>query len=106
VDPLRCPACGGEMQIIRFIDKCQADADEKILRHCGLWKACPEFDEGRRHRGCRRQSVAWQTVSRAMITVILIASAFKESFLNLFLRKMISQRCRLFTNFLEILLAF
>ncbi len=38
VDPLRCPECGGEMKIISFIDKCQADVVEKILRHCELWK--------------------------------------------------------------------
>ena len=38
VDPLRCPECGGTMQIIRFIEKCQPDVVEKILRHCGLWK--------------------------------------------------------------------
>ena len=38
-----CPelveGCGGEMKIISFIDKCRADVVEKILRHCGLWKA-------------------------------------------------------------------
>ena len=38
VDPLRCPDCGGEMKVIRFIDKCQADVVEKIVRHGGLWK--------------------------------------------------------------------
>jgi hypothetical protein len=38
VDPLRCPDCGGEMKIISFINTCQADVVEKILRHCGLWK--------------------------------------------------------------------
>jgi len=38
VDPLRCPECGGEMKVISFIDKCQADVVEKILRHCGLWQ--------------------------------------------------------------------
>ena len=38
VDPLRCPACGGAMQIISFIDKCQPEVVERILRHCGLWK--------------------------------------------------------------------
>ncbi|HQG44512.1 MAG TPA: transposase [bacterium] len=43
VDPLRCPECGGEMKIISFIEKCQPDVVEKILRHCGLWKACPEL---------------------------------------------------------------
>lgn len=38
VDPLRCPACGGAMKIISFIDKCQPEVVERILRHCGLWK--------------------------------------------------------------------
>ena len=38
VDPLRCPACGGTMKIVSFIDKCQPEVVEKILRHCGLWK--------------------------------------------------------------------
>jgi hypothetical protein len=40
VDPLQCPECGAEMMIISFIfiEKCQPDVVEKILRHCGLWK--------------------------------------------------------------------
>ena len=38
VDALRCPACGGAMKIISFIDKCQPEVVERILRHCGLWK--------------------------------------------------------------------
>ena len=38
VDQLRCPECGGEMKIISFIDKCQTEVVEKILRYCGLWK--------------------------------------------------------------------
>ena len=38
VDPLQCPACGGTMQIVSFIEKCQPEVVEKILRHCGLWK--------------------------------------------------------------------
>jgi hypothetical protein len=46
VDPLRCPECGDEMKIISFIEKCQPEVVEKILRHCGLWKACPELAEG------------------------------------------------------------
>jgi len=32
------PACGGTMRIIGFIDKCQPEVVEKILRHCGLCK--------------------------------------------------------------------
>jgi len=38
VDPLRCPACGGTRKIVSFIEKCQPDVIEKILRHWGLWK--------------------------------------------------------------------
>ena len=38
VDPLECPQCGGVMKIIRFIERCQADVIERILRHCGLWE--------------------------------------------------------------------
>jgi hypothetical protein len=32
------PGLWGRVPIISFIDKCQADVVEKILRHCGLWK--------------------------------------------------------------------
>ena len=38
VDPLECPHCGGAMRIISFIERCQADLIERILRHCGLWE--------------------------------------------------------------------
>ena len=38
VDPLECPKCGAEMRIIAFIERCQRDVVEKILRHCGLWE--------------------------------------------------------------------
>ena len=38
VDPLLCPKCGGEMKIIRFIERRQSEVIEKILRHCGMWK--------------------------------------------------------------------
>ena len=38
VDPLACPCCGGQMKIISFIERCQADVIERILRHCGLWE--------------------------------------------------------------------
>ncbi|MGQ9853611.1 MAG: hypothetical protein ACUVTG_09445 [Candidatus Oleimicrobiaceae bacterium] len=30
VDPLRCPECGGEMKVVSFIEKCQAEVVEKI----------------------------------------------------------------------------
>ena len=38
VDPLECPQCGGAMKIVSFIERCQADVIERILRHCGLWE--------------------------------------------------------------------
>jgi hypothetical protein len=38
VDPLECPQCGGTMKIISFIERCQGDVIERILRHCGLWE--------------------------------------------------------------------
>ena len=37
VDPLKC-VCGGRMRIISFIEACQSDVVEKILRHLGLWE--------------------------------------------------------------------
>ena len=39
IDPMACPQCGGEMKIVSFIDPPQEAVIEKILRHCGLWKA-------------------------------------------------------------------
>jgi len=38
VDPLACPCCGGQMKIVSFIEHCQADVIERILRHVGLWE--------------------------------------------------------------------
>ncbi len=35
---LECAKCGAEMRIIAFIERCQRDVVEKILRHCGLWE--------------------------------------------------------------------
>ena len=52
IDPLACPRCGGQMQVIAFIDPPQGEVIEKILRHCGLWHVaasrappgdCPDF---------------------------------------------------------------
>ena len=43
VDPLKCPACGGTMRVISFIESShQADVVEKILKHCGLWRDQPQ----------------------------------------------------------------
>jgi len=38
VDPLKCAKCGGEMEIISFIERDQRSVIKKILRHCGLWE--------------------------------------------------------------------
>jgi hypothetical protein len=38
VDPLECSKCGGEMQIISFIERGQRPVIERILRYCGLWE--------------------------------------------------------------------
>ena len=50
VDPLSCPECGGQMQVVSFIEPPQADVIEAILKHCGLWQASaprapPEMDD-------------------------------------------------------------
>jgi hypothetical protein len=39
VDPLACPQCGGTMKVLAFIEPPQGAVIEKILRHCGLWRA-------------------------------------------------------------------
>ena len=49
VDPLACPKCGGTMKVVAFIEPPQQEVIEKILRHCGLWRASsprppPEVD--------------------------------------------------------------
>lgn len=38
VDPLACPSCGGQMKIISFIERRQADVIERVLRQWGLWE--------------------------------------------------------------------
>ena len=50
VDPLCCPECGGQMQVVSFIEPPQSDVIEAILSHCGLWpsrspRAPPDADE-------------------------------------------------------------
>ena len=50
VDPLCCPECGGQMQVVSFIEPPQPDVIEAILTHCGLCqsrsaRAPPEVDE-------------------------------------------------------------
>ncbi|MDP1563763.1 MAG: transposase [Pirellulaceae bacterium] len=37
VDPLCCPKCGGQMQVVSFIEPPQTEVIEAILKHCGLW---------------------------------------------------------------------
>jgi len=39
IEPMAGPQCGGEMKLISFIDPPQEVVIEKILKHCGLWKA-------------------------------------------------------------------
>lgn len=36
VDPLKCPKCGGTMEIISFIE--DDTTIKNILKHCGKWK--------------------------------------------------------------------
>jgi hypothetical protein len=38
VDPLKCGKCGGEMQIISFIERDKRPVIERILRHLRLWE--------------------------------------------------------------------
>lgn len=50
IDPLCCPECGGQMQVVSFIEPPQADVIEAILKHCGLWqpsrsRASPDVQE-------------------------------------------------------------
>ena len=50
VDPLSCPECGGQMQVVSFLEPPQSDVIEAILSHCGLWqsrspRAPPEVHE-------------------------------------------------------------
>jgi len=39
IDPMVCPRCGTEMKVVAFIEPHQDEVIEKILRHCGLWRA-------------------------------------------------------------------
>ena len=39
IDPLSCPQCGGQMNVVAFIDPPQREVIEKILRYCGLWQS-------------------------------------------------------------------
>ncbi|MCP4591912.1 MAG: hypothetical protein GY842_14350, partial [bacterium] len=48
VDPLECPHCGGQMKVVSFIERCQADVIERILRHCGLWEGALRTNAGPR----------------------------------------------------------
>ena len=38
VDPLKCGKCGGDMQIISFIQRDQQPVIQRILRHLRLWE--------------------------------------------------------------------
>ena len=46
VDPLSCPQCGGQMQVVSFIEprtpersNGRGEVIEEILRHCSPWQA-------------------------------------------------------------------
>ena len=39
VDPLCCPECGGQMEVVSFIEPAQAEVIEAILKRCRLWQA-------------------------------------------------------------------
>ena len=55
VDPLSCPECGGQMEVVAFIEPPQADVIERILRHCRLWRSsaarAPPANAGREGAG-------------------------------------------------------
>lgn len=38
VDPLLCPQCGGDMEIVSFITDRQPEVIRAILKHCGSWE--------------------------------------------------------------------
>lgn len=38
VDPLCCPKCEGQKQVVSFIEPPQAEVIEAFLKHCGLWQ--------------------------------------------------------------------
>jgi hypothetical protein len=41
VDPLKCAKCGGQMQVVSFIEARQEQVIRRILEHCGLWQGPP-----------------------------------------------------------------
>jgi len=41
VDPLKCAKCGGQMQVVSFIEARQEEVIRRILEYCGLWQGPP-----------------------------------------------------------------
>ena len=56
-DPLTCPQCGGQMEVVTFIEPPQADVIERILRHCGL-RRCSAARAPPANAGSRRMEGA------------------------------------------------
>jgi hypothetical protein len=56
-DPLRCPRCGGTMELISILTRrAQPAVVRKILEHCGLWtepRARPPPHSANRVKGGR-----------------------------------------------------
>ena len=38
-DPMTCPRCSGQMNVVAFLEPPQRDVIDKILQHCGLMQA-------------------------------------------------------------------
>ena len=62
VDPLRCPHCGHQMQIIAFIE--QWSVIRKILQHLNLWEHSPRYPPPPRHEGKRQRDRTEEPRSR------------------------------------------
>ncbi len=73
VDPLECPHCGGQMKIISFIERCQADVIERILRHVGLWEGAL------RTLATARAPPATHTARAGELTLVLDGDFLDES---------------------------
>jgi hypothetical protein len=43
LDPLKCPSCGGTMEVVAFVENSsRPEVVQEILHHCGLWKDSPQ----------------------------------------------------------------
>ena len=55
VDPLKCAKCGGQMQVVSFIEARQEEVIRRILEYCGLWQGPPSRLPPARPPPARRQ---------------------------------------------------